>query len=165
MAIEIFSRKEQKYLITRKQYTELVRELAPYMRNDRNGEQGRYTVSSLYFDTPDKTIYFETKNKVKYRQKLRLRVYGEVESGMKSFFEIKQKHDKVVHKRRLTMPLDEANRYLTAGAGGPLSGYRVSICRCCVKSIISSVSMICIRRWSSVTIAMHCMVIMMPACG
>ncbi|WP_033543104.1 polyphosphate polymerase domain-containing protein [Planococcus sp. CAU13] len=126
MAIEIFSRKEQKYLIKRSQYHELVRELAPYMRNDKNGVNGRYTVSSLYFDTLDKTIYFETKNKVKYRQKLRLRVYGEIESAMKSFFEIKQKHDKVVHKRRLTMELEEANRYLMADAGGNLSGYRVS---------------------------------------
>lgn len=126
MAIEIFSRKEQKYLITRKQYRELTREMAPYMRNDKNGTNGRYTVSSLYFDTPDKAIYYETKNKVKYRQKLRLRVYGEVEASTKSFFEIKQKHDKVVHKRRLTMALEEANRYLAAGAGGQLSGYRVS---------------------------------------
>lgn len=126
MAIEIFSRKEQKYLITRRQYNNLLTELEPAMRNDKNGVNGRYTVSSLYFDNRDKDIYFETKNKVKYRQKLRLRVYGEAEGGMKSFFEIKQKHDKVVHKRRLTMPLQEANRYLLNGSKADLASYRVS---------------------------------------
>lgn len=126
MAIEIFSRKEQKYLITRHQYSELTTELEPYTRNDKNGVNGRYTVSSLYFDNLHKDIYFETKNKVKYRQKLRLRVYGETEANMKAFFEIKQKHDKVVHKRRLTMSLGEANRYLRAAGGESLSNYRVS---------------------------------------
>ena len=126
MAIEIFSRKEQKYLINRKQYNELVEELAPYMRDDKNGVNGRYTVSSLYFDNPQKDIYFETKNKVKYRQKLRLRVYGDIEQNMKAFFEIKQKHGKVVNKRRLTVPLEEANRYLMSGGGGDLTGYQVS---------------------------------------
>lgn len=126
MAIEIFSRKEQKYLITLKQYNGLVKELAPYMRDDRNGMNGRYTVSSLYFDNPQKDIYFETKNKVKYRQKLRLRVYGDIEENMKAFFEIKQKHGKVVNKRRLTVALDEANRYLKTRGGEDLAGYRVS---------------------------------------
>lgn len=126
MAIEIFSRKEQKYLITQRQYSELVPKLALNMQNDENGVLGRYTVSSLYFDNLQRDIYFETKNKVKYRQKLRLRVYGEADSKMNSFFEIKQKHDKVVHKRRLTMELEEANRYLRVGNEEDLSSYQVS---------------------------------------
>lgn len=126
MAIEIFSRREQKYLVTRRQYEELITQLAPYMRDDKNGINGRYTVSSLYFDNPQKDIYFETKNKVKYRQKLRLRIYGEARAGMKAYFEVKQKHNKVVHKRRLTMKLDEAYRYLAEGAAPGLESYKVS---------------------------------------
>ncbi|MCG3086528.1 polyphosphate polymerase domain-containing protein [Sporosarcina cyprini] len=112
MAIEIFCRKEQKYLITRKQYEQLIEEMGPRMRNDKNGTDGRYTVTSLYFDNRDHSIYYETKNKLKYRQKLRLRVYDDATLSSTAFFEVKQKHNKVVNKRRLLMPLQEAYRYL-----------------------------------------------------
>ena len=40
MAIEIFSRKEQKYLITHRQYEEIVQRIGPEMRNDKNGIDG-----------------------------------------------------------------------------------------------------------------------------
>lgn len=112
MAIEIFRRREQKYLITRQQYQVLIRELAPYMRPDKFGIDGRYTVTSLYFESSDLTIYYETKNKLKYRQKLRLRVYDNTDVNGTAFFEVKQKHKKVVNKRRTLIPLYQAYRYL-----------------------------------------------------
>ncbi|HLR69396.1 polyphosphate polymerase domain-containing protein [Virgibacillus alimentarius] len=112
MTIEIFRRKEQKYLITKDQYEELVRRMSPYMRADINGEEGKYTVTSLYFESPENTIYFETKNKLAFRQKLRLRVYDDIDKDGTAFFEIKQKHKKVVNKRRMILPLSEAYRYL-----------------------------------------------------
>ena len=65
MAIEIFCRKEQKYLISRQQYERLVEELGEYMRNDRNGKDGKYSVNSLYFENEEKQIYFV--RKVDYR--------------------------------------------------------------------------------------------------
>lgn len=126
MAIEIFSRREQKYLITRYQYGQLVKCLMNYMRFDKYGHNGMYHVSSLYFDNPEKDIYFETKNKIKYRQKLRLRVYDEVDQNGTAFFEIKQKHNNVVNKRRLLMPLDEAYRYLENGSEQDLKQYKTS---------------------------------------
>src|SRR5699024_3225455 len=88
--------------------------LSQYMRSDTNGYDGKYTVTSLYFEIADRTIYYETKNKLKYRQKLRLRVYDEVDEFDTAFFEVKQKHKKVVNKRRLRMTVQEANRYLAA---------------------------------------------------
>src|SRR5699024_9557777 len=105
MTIEIFRRKEQKYLITKDQYEELVRRMSPYMRADRNGEEAKYTVTSQYFESPENTIYFETKNKLAFRQKLRLRVYDDIDKDGTAFFEIKQKHKKVVNKRRMILPL------------------------------------------------------------
>src|SRR5699024_8682394 len=84
MAIEFFTRKELKYVITMDQFQELLIRMAPYMRADTHGNEGEYTVSSLYFDSDDKRIYFE----------------------------IKQKHQKVVYKRRMALPLHEAYRYL-----------------------------------------------------
>src|SRR5690625_536050 len=126
MAIEIFTRKEQKYLITKQQYRELVQRIRPKMRPDKNGDNGKYTVTSLYFDSPDKKIYFETKNKLKYRQKLRLRVYDETDLDGIAFFEVKQKHKKVVNKRRMVIPLKEAKRYLSNDVNKPLVTYETS---------------------------------------
>ncbi len=126
MAIEIFRRKEQKYLITKAQYRELVKQISPNMRPDKNGEDGQYTITSLYFESPDHKIYFETKNKLKYRQKLRLRVYDVTDMYGPAFFEVKQKHKKVVNKRRMVMPLGEAYRYLTNSPNLPLEEYETS---------------------------------------
>lgn len=126
MAIEIFTRHEQKYLISIKQYEELIKRLSLYMRPDLNGENGRYTVTSLYFDNPDHIIYFETKNKLRFRQKLRLRVYDETDINGTAFFEVKQKHKKVVNKRRMVLPLIEAYRYLISDYESSLERYETS---------------------------------------
>lgn len=125
MAIEIFRRREQKYLITTEQYKELVQQISPYMRSDRYGIDGKYTVTSLYFESPDNKIYFETKNKLNFRQKLRLRVYNETHRNGTAFFEIKQKHKKVVNKRRMILSLAEAYRYLDTSEE-PLENYETS---------------------------------------
>lgn len=126
MAIEIFTRKEQKYLITIEQYEELVKRMSSNMRPDKYGTEGFYTVTSLYFESPDNQIYFETKNKLKFRQKLRLRVYDETDLNGDAFFEVKQKHKKVVNKRRMVLPLAEAYRYLSSHTEGYIGDYETS---------------------------------------
>lgn len=126
MAIEIFTRKEQKYLISLEQYHELVKRMSPYMRSDKYGVDGRYTVTSLYFESPHHHIYFETKNKLKFRQKLRLRVYDHTDLTGNAFFEVKQKHKKVVNKRRMVLPLREAYRYLKNDATSSIETYITS---------------------------------------
>ena len=126
MAIEIFRRREQKYLITREQYEELVLQMSPYMRPDTFGIDGKYTVTSLYFESPDNKIYYETKNKLKFRQKLRLRVYNEADIDSIAFFEVKQKHKKVVNKRRMRLSVTEAYRYLNHSSHIPLEDFETS---------------------------------------
>jgi len=126
MAIEIFTRKEQKYLITIKQYEALVQRMSPYMRPDKYGQEGCYTVTSLYFESSDYRIYFETKNKLRFRQKLRLRVYDETNLNGNAFFEVKQKHKKVVNKRRMVLPLTEAYRYLSHDKNAYIEKYETS---------------------------------------
>ena len=112
VVIEIFSRREQKYLITRTQYDILVDQMSPYMRVDKFGDEGKYTVTSLYFDNDRHDIYFETKNKLDFRQKLRLRIYDNTDLSGTAFFEVKQKHNNVVNKRRTAIPLMDAYRYI-----------------------------------------------------
>lgn len=126
MVIEIFRRREQKYLITTDQYIEMVKRIAPYMRPDRNGKNGHYTITTLYFESPDKKIYYETKNKLKFRQKLRLRIYDDTDIHGNAFFEVKQKHKKVVNKRRMVLPLSEAYRYLNEKAATSLNNFKTS---------------------------------------
>lgn len=96
------------------------------MRPDKYGADGKYTVTSLYFDNIDHSIYFETKNKLDYRQKLRLRVYDAVTIHDTAFFEVKQKHQKVVNKRRMLVPLAEAYRYLAKPVHLQLEEYKTS---------------------------------------
>ncbi|QGH35688.1 VTC domain-containing protein [Gracilibacillus salitolerans] len=112
MVLEIFTRREQKYLITKQQYEKLIEKTSFFMRPDKFGVDGKYTVISLYFDSLDHKIYYETKNKLRFRQKLRLRVYDNTDIEGPSFFEVKQKHNNVVNKRRMLLPLSEAYRYL-----------------------------------------------------
>lgn len=126
LAIEVFKRKEQKYLITLDQYSLLLEQIMPYMRSDKFGVDGRYIVSSLYFDSDDHKIYFETKNKLAFRQKLRLRTYNETGIDGTSFFEVKQKHNNVVNKRRMLLPLEEAYHYLEKGNEKHLKDFHTS---------------------------------------
>ncbi|TFE03976.1 polyphosphate polymerase domain-containing protein [Jeotgalibacillus salarius] len=109
MAIEIFKRYEIKYLLSFDEYLRFREAILPYMKFDDYGNnEGKYNIVSLYFDSEDYKIYYETRNKLRFRQKLRLRVYGDADLNSQSFFEIKQKFKNVVNKRRTILPLNEA---------------------------------------------------------
>lgn len=109
MAQEIFKRYEIKYLIPFAKYLELRELIMPYMHYDTYGNpEGKYNIVSLYFDSDDKSIYYETRNKLPFRQKLRLRVYDQADLGSASFIEVKQKFKNVVNKRRTLLPLHQA---------------------------------------------------------
>lgn len=118
MAKEFFSRHELKYVISFELYQQLASELVPRMAYDASGDQtGRYNIVSLYFDSPDYKVYYETRNKLRFRQKLRLRVYNHVTREDQAFFEIKQKYNNVVHKRRTSILLRDAYDYMNQAAG------------------------------------------------
>lgn len=113
MSGEFFTRYELKYLIDWDTYQQFTKELLPYMAFDpRGGEQGRYNIVTLYFESPDQKIYYETRNKQRFRQKLRLRVYNDVTVNDQAFFEIKQKHRRVVNKRRTRIILRDAYDFI-----------------------------------------------------
>lgn len=112
MAREFFYRREMKYLLLHDTYEALTVALSPYMKADSFGAEGKYAISSLYFDSPDHVIYWETANRLPIRQKLRLRAYGKAECGGTAFFEIKQKVNRWVHKRRTMLTLEEGYRFV-----------------------------------------------------
>jgi hypothetical protein len=112
MALEIFSRYELKYLIPYHVYQQIVPHLLERMRYDKFGDQGRYNIISLYFDSKDKKIYYETRNKLRFRQKLRLRIYDDAGLEDAAFLEVKQKYNNVVNKRRTKIKLKDAYHFL-----------------------------------------------------
>src|SRR5690625_7501227 len=105
VALEIFRRREQKYLITTDQYEDLITAIEPYMRPDKFGIDGHYTVSSLYFENPDNAIYYEKKNNLKFRQNLRLRFYNNVDLIRAAFIVDIHKHNIDIYRRYILIVL------------------------------------------------------------
>ena len=112
MAEGIFKRLEIKYLLSEDQYIKLRKRLAHYMQDD---EYGLSTISSIYYDTDNYDVIRTSLEKPEYKEKLRLRVYGEVKPDSTAFLELKKKYDGVVYKRRITLKLNEALNYLNNG--------------------------------------------------
>jgi len=98
MAQEIFERVEKKYLLDTADYLNILPELIRFMRADA---YGKYTVSNIYFDSPDYSLIRSSFEKPVYKEKLRLRCYGEPGEEKTVFVEIKKKYAGVVFKRRI----------------------------------------------------------------
>ena len=104
-----FKRRELKYLLTDEQYRGLMDEIEHRTVPDDWGES---RICNIYYDTPDFRVIRNSLEKPKYKQKLRLRTYGEPSDGSTAFVEIKKKYKGVVYKRRVDMRYDEAVGYL-----------------------------------------------------
>jgi hypothetical protein len=87
---------------------ELIERFSPFVEPDEYGET---TVYSLYYDTPDKRIIRKSIEKPPFKEKLRIRKYGNKKGG-NVFVELKRKVDGVVYKRRIEMPESVAFNYL-----------------------------------------------------
>jgi hypothetical protein len=100
----IFRRREKKYLITNEQGAALQKLIACYTAID---QQGEYLIRDLYYDTANWDIICKSIEKPSYKEKLRLRLYGEYNSESQGFLEMKRKYDGIVYKRRIAFPLCE----------------------------------------------------------
>lgn len=113
MAIEVFNRHENKYLIDSDTYEKLRQRLPDYMELDEyNKRQDTYSICNIYYDTDDDYLIRTSIKKPRYREKLRLRSYGTPEAGSQVFVEIKKKVFGLGNKRRSAMRLDEAYSFL-----------------------------------------------------
>jgi hypothetical protein len=111
-----FNRFELKYIITLQEAERVKTVLRRYLEPDEHGNNnGRYSLISLYYDSPDYRCYQEKMAGIRFRRKLRLRRYetGEVLTAETPIFlEIKQRVDRVTQKRRATLPYQDALRLL-----------------------------------------------------
>lgn len=116
MTIEVFNRYENKYLLGQDVLARLQERLSEYMELDEyNRQHETYTISNLYYDTPDSHLIRTSLQKPRYKEKLRLRAYGVPDADTKVYVEIKKKFRGLVNKRRSGLRLDEADEFLRTG--------------------------------------------------
>lgn len=105
----VFERVEKKYQMTQEQYQMFVERADHYIRED---EYGLHTIRNIYYDTPDYGLIRNSLEKPKYKEKFRIRGYGNVTEESNIFLEIKKKYKGVVYKRRACLPFVDAKQYL-----------------------------------------------------
>lgn len=124
MAIEVFNRYENKFLLDTTTYQNILDKLSNYMELDEyNKDHGFYTISNIYFDTKDNYLIRNSLSKPEYKEKLRLRAYGVPKEDGKVYLEIKKKVLGLVNKRRTTFKLKEAYDFISTGIKPELKGY------------------------------------------
>ena len=103
-----------KYFLTPRQREHLLPELEEHFKID---QYGLHTISNIYYDTDNYAITRDSIDRPVYKEKLRVRAYGtpEPKTGQ-VFVELKKKYDHVVYKRRIAVPIGEANDFLTGGS-------------------------------------------------
>ena len=104
-----FNRLEKKFILTEEQYLRIKEEIDKRFVPDEYGET---TICNLYYDTPDYLLITRSVEKPIFKEKLRLRTYGVPKETSTGFAEVKRKYNGVVYKRRITMPLGEAIKFL-----------------------------------------------------
>ncbi len=109
-----FKRYELKYILTKEQHENLLREMPSDIQMD---EYGRHKISNIYFDTDDFRIIRHSLEKPKYKEKLRVRCYGDPHIGSTAFIELKKKFNGVVYKRRVCDSQKNVLSYLCDDAG------------------------------------------------
>ncbi|MFB7188299.1 polyphosphate polymerase domain-containing protein [Streptomyces sp. NPDC056178] len=115
--LHAFNRFELKYLVPVEQAAEIRDELAERMDQDLHSPVGGYGVWSLYYDTPQLRFYWEKIEGLKFRRKLRIRHYGNLDGVTDESpvcVEIKQRVNRVTQKRRITLPYGVARQLCDA---------------------------------------------------
>lgn len=109
---EIFERVEKKYQMNQTQYQEFLKEAEGKIHAD---QYGLYTIRNIYYDTEDYELIRNSIEKPKYKEKFRVRGYGEINEDSEIFLEIKKKFDGVVYKRRAALSMNQARDFLKKG--------------------------------------------------
>lgn len=93
-------------------------------RDAYSGQQGSYTIRSIYFDTPSDRAYTEKEAGICEREKIRIRLYNFEDTVIK--LERKEKRENLIHKESLSISRDTALAML-AGDFQELPAYRAPL--------------------------------------
>lgn len=105
----VFKRYELKYMLTQAQKEKMLEAMAPHMALDK---YGRTTIRNIYFDTDTYRLIRHSIEKPTYKEKLRIRSYNRAEPDSTVFVELKKKYKHVVYKRRVSLPEEEAMKWI-----------------------------------------------------
>ena len=94
---QTFERYEKKYVLSDKQYKQILNSINPYMEKDKFYQS---VVNSIYYDTDNYQLIRRSIEKPDYKEKLRIRTYKQALDEDKVFVELKKKYDGIVYKRR-----------------------------------------------------------------
>lgn len=111
--IKRFNRYELKYIVDARSYRDICEDLSNFMVPDAYGDvDGFYRIVSLYYDSPQLSGYWSKIDGLKFRRKLRLRIYpgADIRKVDTGFVEIKQRINRTVQKKRVILPMEEALR-------------------------------------------------------
>lgn len=114
-----FMRHEQKYLLQQGEDTALWELIEPYFTADGYGQS---TICNLYYDTDNYDLIRASIEHPVYKEKLRLRSYNVPGQDTNVFLEIKKKYKGIVYKRRVFLPLEEAEKNLASRHIEPMEG-------------------------------------------
>lgn len=105
----VFKRVEQKYLLTEEQFLILQDVMVEYFEKDKFYKT---TIYNIYFDNDNNDLIINSIEKPIYKEKIRLRSYGEPSIDSVVFFEMKQKYKGIVYKRRVNLTLKQYLKYM-----------------------------------------------------
>lgn len=110
--IRRFNRYELKYVIRVDKAAGIMVDLEKRIPPDVHGGSKGYGLVSLYHDSPNYDFFWAKVEGLKFRRKVRLRVYpgDDITKVTKGLVEIKQRTNVTVQKRRLVLPLADAER-------------------------------------------------------
>lgn len=109
MSKDVFNRIEKKYLLSQEEYKSLMPKIKEYMTCE---EHDQYLIQNIYYDTSDDYLTKHSLSKPYFKEKLRLRAYGQVNLESFVFIELKKKVGGVVNKRRSVIKLLEAYTFI-----------------------------------------------------
>ena len=112
---KVFKRSEIKYIVTQKQYRQLMALIEDKTRPD---EYGTSLICNLYLDTPDFLLIRRSIEKPLYKEKLRVRSYGVANAQSVVYLELKKKFKGVVYKRRVGLKNCALDAFLSGKGDG-----------------------------------------------
>ncbi len=110
--IRRFNRYELKYVLPAAKCEEIIKDLDGFATPDTHDGGGGYPITSLYYDSPTFDCFWAKVDGIKFRRKVRLRIYqaADIEKTERGMVEIKQRINRTVQKRRLELPLAQAEQ-------------------------------------------------------
>lgn len=107
--MDVFRRRELKFLLNRQQREMMEQVLLERMIPDHHGMN---TICNLYYDTEDYRLIRRSLERPVYKEKMRLRSYGQAREGVDIFLELKKKYKGIVYKRRVRVSEEEARSFM-----------------------------------------------------